>query len=130
MCFAFNKGHGASPRASVISKILESYSYVMLAKCDCVYFGSEPKAWRNMILLVKKDTDKDSFNRMVDEIILPSGSVSQAIFIGKTNDNGIKKAVNREFANDKSCIVKKANLLVDGNKLLMTVRMFDPEVDR
>ena len=122
MCFAFDKGNDAHPRISVVSKILRGYPDVILAKCDYVYLGTEPKGERDMILLIKTDTGKESFNRIVDEIIIPSGSVSQAIFIGMTNEEGIKKAVKREFANDKSCIVKKANLLIDGDKLLLTIR--------
>lgn len=126
MCFAFDKGNGAPPRISVVSKILKGYPDVILAKCDYVYLGSEPKGERDMILLIKTDTDKESFNRMVDEIIVSSGAISQAIFIGKTNEEGIKKAVKREFANDKPCIVKKANLLVDVDKLLLTVSSYTP----
>lgn len=122
MCFQVNKDLGAGPRIKMVSSLLEAYSDVILAKCDYVYLGSEPKGERDMILLIKTDTDKESFNRMVDEIIVSSGAISQAIFIGKTNEEGIKKAVKREFANDKPCIVKKANLLIDGDKLLLTVR--------
>ena len=59
---------------------------------------------------------------MVDEIIVPSKCVSQAIFIAEANENNIKKAYKREFSNNKPCIVKKANLLVDGEKLLLTIR--------
>ena len=122
MCFAFDKGFGATPRITVVSQILESFQDAILAKCDVLIYGSEPKVWQDMILVIKRETDNDSFNKMVDEIILPSGVVSQAIFVGKTNDKGIKKAVKREFANEKTCIVKKANLLVDGCELLLTIR--------
>ena len=122
MCFAFDKGNGAGPRVSVTSKILENYPDALLAKCDVLYDGTEPFVWKDMILIIKKETDKESFNKMVDEIIVPSDAISQAIFIGKTNEEGIKKAVKREFANDKPSLVKKANLLVDDNQLLLTIR--------
>lgn len=130
MCFAFDKGFGARPRITVASQILEGFQDALLAKCDVLYDGTDPQAWKDMILVIKRETDNESFNKMVDEIIIPSGVVSQAIFVGKINDKGIKKAVKREFANDKPCIVKKANLLVDGNKLLLTVRIFNPETDK
>ena len=122
MCFQVNKDLGAGPRIKMVSSLLEAYSDVILAKCDYVLFTSEPKVFRDMILLVKKDTDKEAFNKMVDEIIIPSGIVSEAVFIGKTSEEGIKKAVKREFSNDKPCIVKKANLLLDGEKLVLSVR--------
>ena len=122
MCFSFDKENGSVSRVALVSKILENFPDALIAKCDYIYLGSEPKAFRDMILLVKKDTDKEAFNKMVDEIIIPSGIVSEAVFIGKTGEQGVKKAVKREFANDKPCIVKKANLLVDGEKLVLTVR--------
>lgn len=122
MCFAFDKGYGMAPRITVASQILEGFQDAILAKCDVLIDDSEPKVWQDMILVIKQETDNDSFNKMMDEIILPSGVVSQAIFVGKTNDKGVKKAVKREFANDKPCIVKKANLLVDGCELLLTIR--------
>ena len=122
MCFTVNKELGAGSRIKMVSNLLESYPDVVLAKCDYIYFGSEPKVFRDMILLLKKETDNDSFNKMVDEIIISSGIVSETVFIGKTGEQGVKKAVKREFANDKPCIVKKANLLVDGDKLVLTVR--------
>jgi hypothetical protein len=122
MCFQVNKDLGAGPRIKMASSLLEAYSDVILAKCDYVLFSKEPKVFCDMILLVKKDTEKEAFNKMVDEIIIPSGIVSEAVFIGKTGEQGVKKAVKREFANDKPCIVKKANLLLDGEKLILTVR--------
>ena len=128
MCFSFDKENGSVSRVTLVSKILENFPDALIAKCDYIHFASEPKAFRDMILLVKKDDDKESFNKMVDEIIIPSGIVSEAVFIGKTSEQGTKKAVKREFANDKPCIVKKANLLVDGDKLLLTVRSLNRKV--
>ena len=122
MCFTFDPGSCAPTRISLISNILKYYPDVILAKCDYVHFGTDPKGKRDMILLVKTDRDKDSLNAIVDEIIIPSGCVSQAIFVAGANEDNIKKAYKREFSNNKPCIVKKANLLVDGDKLLLTIR--------
>ncbi len=130
MCFAFDKGFGATPRIKVASQILESFADAILAKCDVLIDGSEPKVWQDMILVIKQETDNESFNKMMDEIILPSGVVSQAIFVGKANDKGVKRAVRRTFAEEKAAIVKKANLLVDGNKLILSIRHFDPKSER
>lgn len=122
MCFAFDEESAPQARVALVSRVLEGYGDVVLAKCDYVYFGSETKAYGNMLLLVKKDTDKDSFNSMVDGIILPSGAVKTAVFMGKTTADGTKKAVRRELGCDKPSVVKRANLLVDGSKLVLTVR--------
>ena len=123
MCFTFDQGSAAPSRISLISKILQSYPDVILAKCDCVHFDTDPKVVRDMILLIKTDSDKESLNTMVNEIIIPSGCVSQAIFIAATNEDNLKKAYKREFSNNKSCTVRKANLIVDGDKLLITIRI-------
>ena len=130
MCFKVNKELGAGPRIKIISDILENHLDVMLVKCDLFIDSADPKAFSDMILLVKKETENESFNKMVDEIIIPSGIVSEAIFVGKTNEKNVKKAVRREFANDKPCIVKKANLLVDGDKLVLTIRSYSPKKDK
>lgn len=129
MCFAFDKGFGARPRITVASQILEGFQDALLAKCDVLYDGTDPQVWKDMILVIKRETDNESFNKMVDEIIIPSGVVSQAIFVGKTNDKGVKRAVRRTFAEAKAAIVKKANLLVDGNKLILTIRLLDHKSD-
>ena len=122
MCFAFDEGCGAAPKLAVASKILENHPDAFLAKCDVFYDGTDPLVWKDMVLVIKKKTDNESFNKMVDEIIVPSGAISQAIFIAKSNENGVKKAVKREFANAKLAVVKMANLLVDETHLLLTIR--------
>ena len=124
MCFGFDEGSTAPSRISIVSKILQCCPDAILAKCDYIHFSSSPKCVRDMILLIKTDTDKEAMNKMVEEIIKPSGCVSQAVFVAETNEDGIKKAVKRDFLNEKPCIVKKANLLVDGDKLLLTIRTF------
>lgn len=130
MCFAFDKGFGATPRIAVASRILEGFQDAILAKCDVLIDGPEAKVWKDMMLVIKQETDNEAFNKMVDEIILPSGVVSQAIFVGKANDKGVKRTVRRTFAEDKAAIVKKANLLVDCNKLILTIRSFNPKTDK
>ena len=122
MCFTFAPESSAPARISLISNILKHYLDVIFAKCDYVHFGKDTQCMRDMILLIKTDTDKESMNKMVEEIIKPSGCVSQAVFVAETNEAGIKKAVKRDFLNEKPCIVKKVNLLVDGDKLLLTIR--------
>lgn len=52
---------------------------------------------RDMILLIKTDTDKESMNKMVEEIIKPSGSVSQAVFVAESNEDGIKRPLSATF---------------------------------
>ena len=128
MCFSFDKENGSVSRVTLVSKIFENFPDALIAKCDYIYFGSEPKAFKDMILIVKKDAEKEAFNKMVDEIIIPSGILSEAVFIGRTGEQGVKKAVKREFANDKPCIVKKANLLIDGERLLLTVRSLNQKI--
>lgn len=130
MCFAFDKGCRAPQRTGVISKILENHPDALIAVCDVFWDRKDPEALGDMILIIKKDCDSPSYNKMIDEIILPSKTVSQAIFIGKMNDKGVKRAVKRSLFEDDFSFVQKANLLVDGNKLLLTVRIFNPETDK
>ena len=107
MCFAFDKESGVGPRVSVASKILEFNPDAILAKCDVLHNGTKPQVWKDMVLVIKKDPDSESFNRMVDKIIIPSGVVSQAIFIAKANEKGVtkKKKIRPILSSDWSYLV-------------------------
>lgn len=122
MCFAFHGEHDTRAQAALIRAVLEAHGDAIVADCDVFLSGVQPQAIGDAVLLIKKETDNESFNRMVDEIIIPSKLVSRAIFIAKADDSGVKRAAERELFESKSAVVKEANLLVDGNKLLLTVR--------
>ena len=96
--------------------------------CDlCVMSGLEPTAHRKQILVIDKGGDKDTGNRILD-LMYKSGVVPSCYVTFKEKKNGIKRCILQKF-DYKTTVVKKMNLLVDGNDLLVTVRHLS-QVDR
>ena len=80
----------------------------------------EATAHRKQILVIDKGGDKDTGNRILD-LMYKSGVVPRCYVTFNEKKNGIKRCILQKF-DYKTTVVKKMNLLVDGNDLLVTVR--------
>lgn len=88
--------------------------------------GKESLATSKQILLVNKNGTKESANEIV-KLIEESGAVSVAYCFFSQRKAGIKGCYRRTLGRDKPAAVEKANLLIDGQNLIITVRHITKE---
>jgi hypothetical protein len=88
--------------------------------CDLCVMSVESTAHRKQILVIDKGGDEETGNRILD-LIYKSGVVPCCYVTFKEKKNGIKRCILQKFDN-KTTVVKKMNLIIDGGNLLVTIR--------
>lgn len=87
--------------------------------CDLCVMSTEPSAHRKQIFVIDKGGDKDTGNRILD--LMYKSGVPCCYVTFKEKKNGIKRCILQKFDN-KTTVVKKMNLLIYCDNLLVTVR--------
>ncbi|MGN1095043.1 MAG: hypothetical protein ACI4QR_01500 [Eubacteriales bacterium] len=120
VCFNFDSGHDRAKYA-LFAAIWGVNPDVIITEVDLCELGPEPDIMRNQFLLINKNGTKEMSNTIM-QFIAESGTVSSAYCFFGEKKAGIKGCHRRVFNNDKPSIVKKGNLLIDGDKIIITVR--------
>ena len=120
VCFNFDSGHGRAKYA-LFAAIWEVNPDVIITEADLCVMSAEPGVWRDQILLINKNGTKEMSNHII-QLIAASGAVSSAYCFFSEKKAGIKGCHRRIFNNDEPSLVKRGNLLIDGDKLLLTAR--------
>ena len=119
--FELKKERNPSDKRNLFAGIWEINPEALIAEdCDLCVMSVEATAHRKQILVIDKGGDKDTGNRILD-LMYKSGVVPSCYVTFKEKKNGIKRCILQKF-DYKTTVVKKMNLLVDGNDLLVTVR--------
>ena len=119
--FEVNKERGVLGKRDLLAGIWEINPEALISEeCDLCVMSVEATAHRKQILVIDKGGDKDTGNRILD-LMYKSGIVPSCYVTFKEKKNGIKRCILQKF-DYKTTVVKKMNLLVDGNDLLVTVR--------
>ena len=82
---------------------------------------TEPVANRDPLLVIVKGNTQEESSQLM-KFLEESGIVDDAYMIFSKKKGGIKGCAHTVFGSDKPAIVQKANLLVDGDRLMLTVR--------
>ena len=119
--FELKKERNPSDKRNLFAGIWEINPEALIAEdCDLCVMSVEATAHRRQILVIDKGGDKDTGNRILD-LMYKSGVVPSCYVTFKKKKNDIKRCILQKF-DYKTTVVKKMNLLVDGNDLLVTVR--------
>ena len=118
----FELSHERTPstKSNLFGGIWQINPETIITEADLCVMSVESTAHRKQILIIDKGGDKDTGNRILD-LMYKSGVVPSCYVTFKEKKNGIKRCILQKF-NYKTTVVKKMNLLVDGNDLLVTVR--------
>ena len=118
--FELKKERNPSDKRNLFAGIWEINPEALIAEdCDLCVMSTEPTAHRKQILVIDKGGDKETGNRIL--VLMHKSGVVPCCYVSfKEKKNGIKRCILQAF-NGETTIVKKMNLLVDGN-LLVTVR--------
>ena len=125
--FELSRERTPSAKSNLFGGIWQINPEAIITEADLCVMSVEATAHRKQILVIDKGGDKDTGNRILD-LMYKSGVVPSCYVSFKEKKNGIKRCILQKF-DYKTTVVKKMNLLVDGNDLLVTVRHLS-QVDR
>ena len=118
--FELSRERTPSAKSNLFGGIWQINPETIITEADLCVMSVEATAHRRQILVIDKGGDKDTGNRILD-LMYKSGDVPCCYVTFKEKKYGSKRCILQEF-NNKTKVVKKMNLLVDGNDLLVTVR--------
>lgn len=120
ICFRISRFGTPSTKANLLGGIWQINPDAIITEADLCVMSTEPTLERKQFLLIDKGGDKTSGNKILD-LMFNTGVIPACYVSFKEKKNGIKRCILQKF-DYKTTVVKKMNLLVDGNDLLVTVR--------
>lgn len=123
MCFDIPRENmeRAHNKRRILTQIWEVNPDAIIIEADLCVMNVEPTVMRDQFLFINKNGTKESTNEIA-RIIEESGVVTSVYCFFSEKRADVKGCYHRVFGDDKPSIVKKGNLLIDGDKLLVTVR--------
>ena len=119
VCFNYDRGH-VGAKHELFAAIWEVNPDVIIAEADLCIMAVEPVVWRDQLLLIDQNGNKETANTIA-KFMAESGIISYEYRV--VNEADIKVCFGTVDVKKKSPIVRfKGNLLVDGDKLLLTAR--------
>ena len=124
VCFNYDRGHGRAKYA-LFAAIWEANPDVIITEADLCIMAVEPIVWRDQLLLIDKNGNKETANTIA-KYMAEAGIISYEYRV--VNEAGIKVCFGSVDVKKESPIVRfKGNLLIDGDKLLLTARHMTKE---
>jgi hypothetical protein len=110
-------------KSDLFSKIWKVNPDVIITQTDLCELRYEAKAAHNQFLIIDKNGTKETSDEIF-RIIESSEYAPSAFFFFSEKKDGVKGCYRAFFEQKKASSVYKANLLIDGDKLLLTVRTY------
>ena len=121
VCFACHRGHVRAVH-ELFAAIWECNHDVMIVKVDLCIMAAKPVVWHDQLLLIDTNGNAQTANT-VAKFMTKSGIVAYEYRI--VNEDGVKVCFGSADVKKKSPIERfKGNLLIDGDRLLLTARPF------
>ena len=119
VCFNYDRGYGGAKHA-LFAAIWEVNPEVIITEADLCIMAVEPVVWRDQLLLIDKNGNKETANTIA-KFMAESGIISYEYRV--VNEADIKVCFGTVDVKRESPIIRfKGNLLVDGDKLMLTAR--------
>ena len=120
-CFALSEDCAPGARMQLFGKIWEINPNAIITEADLFVVQSVPVAAMDQYLVISKNGTKE-INARLAQCLEESGFITSPWYIKSEKHGGIKTCYRYVLGSDKPAIVHKANLLIDGNNLLLSVR--------
>ena len=120
-CFALSEDCAPGARMQRFGKIWEINPNAIITEADLFAVQSDPVAAANQYLVISKNGTKET-NALLARCLEESGIITSPWYIQSKKQGGIKTCYQYVLESDKPAVVHKANLLIDGDNLLLTVR--------
>ena len=117
VCFNYDRGY-VGAKHELFAAIWEVNPDVIITEADLCIMAVEPVVWRDQLLLIDKNGTKETANTIA-KFMAESGIISYEYrFVNKSDT----KVCLPPSENGKPAALLKGNLLIDGDKLLLTAR--------
>lgn len=130
LCFELSSDRSPTAKLNLFGSIWEVLPDAIITQCDLAIIVNESRIIRDQYLLILKSADETAV-KAVYKIIEESGIVPKGLIIYSRRRGGLKICDLKPFPANPSARYNhmKANLMVDGENLLLTVRKFS-KMDR
>ena len=124
MCFEVDRGSAEiiHTKRKLFGDIWTLNPDAIITETDLCVMSTESTVLRDQFLLINKNGTNNITNEIA-KLIEESGIITSVYCFFSEKKASIKGCYRRVFGDDKPSIVKKGNLLIDGDKLLLTVRV-------
>ena len=127
VCFNYDRGHGRA-KHELFAAIWEANPDVIITEADLCIMVAEPVVWRDQLLLIDNNGNKETANTIA-KFMAESGIISYEYRV--VNEADIKVCFGTVDVKKKSPIIRfKGNLLVDGDKLMLTARHMSKRIEK
>ena len=120
-CFALSEDCAPGARMQLFSKIWEINPDAIITEADLFVVQSDPVAAMDQYLVIGKNGTKET-NALLARCLEESGIITSPWYIQSKKHGGIKTCYRFASEMQQKAVVHKANLLIDGNDLLLSVR--------
>lgn len=121
VCFALAEGHTPGARMQLFGKIWEINPNAIITEADLFVVQSDPVAAMDQYLVISKNGTKET-SALLAQCLEESGVITSPWYIQSKKQGGIKTCYRYVLGSDKPAVLHKANLLIDGDDLLLSVR--------
>lgn len=122
-CFGLKEDREIGARMQLFGKIWEINPDAIIAEVDLFVAHVDPVSMRGQYLVISKNGTRES-NDLLGQWLEGSGVITSPWYIQSKKKAGIKTCYHYIPKSDKPAVVMKANLLIDGGDLLLSVRHF------
>lgn len=120
ICFELGDNRTPSTKIKLLTGVWAVNPDAIVTETDLCVLSAESTAQRKQMLLIDKNGDINTINKILD-LMYESEAISNCYVTYKEKEYGTKIGVLQKF-DSKTKVIKKFNLLIDGENLLLTVR--------
>lgn len=124
VCFNYDRGY-VRAKHELFAAIWEVNPEVIITEADLCIMAVKPVVWCDQLLLIDKNGNKETANTIA-KFMAESGIISYEYRV--VNEAGVKVCFGSVDVKKESPIERfKGNLLIDGDKLILTARHMSKE---
>lgn len=120
-CFALTENRAPGAKMQLFGEIWDINPNAIITESDLFVVQSDPVAAANQYLVIGKSGTKET-NILLAQCLEKSGFITSPWYIKSEKHGGIKTCYRFVSKTQQKAVVHKANLLIDGDDLLLTVR--------
>lgn len=121
VCFTLAKDQAHTGRRNLFGKLWEINPDAIIAETDLFVVHPEPVAARKQYLLICKNGTQES-NARLAQCLEESGVITSPWYIRSKKEGNLKTCYQLTLKTQRAAVILKANLLIDGDNLLLSVR--------
>lgn len=120
-CFALSEDRTPGARMQLFGKIWDINPDAIITEADLFVVESDPVAVKDQYLVISKNGTRET-NALLAQCLEESGVISAPWYIRSQKQGGLKTCYRFASETQQKAVIHKANLLMDGDDLLLSVR--------